>query len=62
MPAEAKQILIEEIEDWLFRLHSTLNYLRPGDYHKGNPEALLVERKRNLKAAALKLRGDELTE
>ena len=34
------------------RLHSTLNYLRPVDYYRGNPEALLAERKRKLKAAA----------
>ena len=34
------------------RLHSTLNYLRPVDYYRGNPEALLAERKWKLKAAA----------
>lgn len=34
------------------RLHSALNYLRPVDYYKGNPEALLAERDRKLKAAA----------
>jgi transposase InsO family protein len=34
------------------RLHSALNYLRPVDYYKGNPEALLAERERKLKAAA----------
>lgn len=33
------------------RLHSGLNYLRPVDYYKGNPEALLAERKRKLDAA-----------
>ncbi|MFQ5904135.1 MAG: IS3 family transposase [Candidatus Binatia bacterium] len=36
------------------RLHSALNYLRPVDYYKGNPEALLAERERKLKAAAAK--------
>jgi transposase InsO family protein len=34
------------------RLHSALNYLRPVDYYKGDPEALLTERKRKLKEAA----------
>ena len=34
------------------RLHSALNYLRPVDYYKGNPETLLAERKRKLKEAA----------
>jgi len=33
------------------RLHSALNYLRPVDYYRGNPEALLTERKRKLTAA-----------
>lgn len=36
------------------RLHSALNYLRPADYYRGNPETLLAERKRKLKAAALR--------
>jgi len=45
------------LEKWVMyydeeRLHSALNYLRPVDYYKGNPEALLTERKRKLKAAA----------
>ncbi|MCL0060105.1 IS3 family transposase [Dehalococcoidia bacterium] len=34
------------------RLHSALNYLRPVDYYKGNPKALLAGRERKLKAAA----------
>ena len=34
------------------RLHSALNYLQPVDYYKGNPEALLTERKRKLKTVA----------
>jgi len=29
-----------------------LNYLRPVDYYKGNPEALLAERKMKLNTAA----------
>jgi transposase InsO family protein len=33
------------------RLHSALNYLRPVDYYRGNPGALLAERKRKLTAA-----------
>ncbi len=33
------------------RLHSALKYLRPTDY-RGNPEALLAERKRKLREAA----------
>ena len=37
-------------EEWL---HSALDYLRPVDYYyKGNPEALLAERRRKLKEAA----------
>lgn len=33
------------------RLHSSLKYLRPVDYYRGNPEALLAERRRKLKTA-----------
>jgi transposase InsO family protein len=33
------------------RLHSSLNYLRPVDYHEGDPETLLAERRRKLQAA-----------
>ena len=33
------------------RLHSALNYLRPVDHYSGNPQALLVERKKKLTAA-----------
>jgi transposase InsO family protein len=36
------------------RLNSALKYLRPVDYYRGNPEALLAERKRKLRAAAAK--------
>ena len=36
------------------RLHSALNYLRPVDYYRGNPEALLVERKKKLADAAIR--------
>lgn len=34
------------------RLHSALNYLRPVDYYRSSPEALLTERDRKLKAVA----------
>lgn len=33
------------------RLHSSLSYLRPVDYYRGNPEALLAERHRKLQQA-----------
>jgi putative transposase len=33
------------------RLHSALNYLRPVDYYKGNPEALIAVRKNKLTKA-----------
>ena len=33
------------------RLHSSLSYLRPVDYYRGNPEALLAERRRTLREA-----------
>ena len=33
------------------RLHSSLNFLRPVDYYRGNPEALLAERRRKLSTA-----------
>lgn len=38
------------------RLHSALQYLRPVDYYRGNPEALLAERKRKLREAAARRR------
>jgi transposase InsO family protein len=33
------------------RLHSSLNFLRPVDYYRGNPEVLLAERRRKLTTA-----------
>ncbi len=36
------------------RLHSALKYLRPVNYYKGNPEALLAERKRKIAVAAVR--------
>lgn len=38
------------------RLHSALKYLRPVDYYRGNPEALLAERKRKLREVATRRR------
>jgi hypothetical protein len=40
------------------RLHSSLNFLRPVDYYRGNPEALLAERRRKL-VTARELRKQE---
>jgi len=33
------------------RLHSSLNYLRPVDFYRGDPAALLAERRRKLQTA-----------
>lgn len=33
------------------RLHSSLNFLRPVDYYRGDPEPLLAERRRKLQTA-----------
>ncbi len=38
------------------RLHSALNYLCPVDYYRGNPEALIAERKSKLREAAARRR------
>lgn len=38
------------------RLHFALNYLRPVDYYRGNPEALLPERRSKLRATATRRR------
>ncbi len=40
------------------RLHSSLNFLRPADYYRGNPDALLAERRGKL-ATARELRKQE---
>ena len=40
------------------RLHSALNFLRPADYYRGNPEALLAARRGKL-ATARELRKQE---
>ena len=33
------------------RLHSALSFLRPVDYYRGDPEALLAQRRRKLQTA-----------
>ena len=47
---------IERIVYWYNeeRLHSALNYLRPADYHYGEPEKLLEERRLKIKEARQK--------
>lgn len=44
---------VEGIRKWYNeeRLHSALNFLRPVDYYRGNPEALLAERRRKIALA-----------
>lgn len=43
------------------RLHSALNYLRPIDYYRGEPEKLLEERRRKLAKARQERREKNLT-
>lgn len=50
--ARAGEIIGEVIGDYnQVRLHSSLNFLRPVDYYRGDPEALLAERRRRLTTA-----------
>ena len=50
--AQAQSVIAEVIEDYNHRrLHSALSFLRPVDYYRGNPEALLAERRRKLTTA-----------
>ena len=44
---------VEGIRKWYNeeRLHSALNFLRPVDYYRGDPEALLSERRRKIAQA-----------
>ncbi|RLC63226.1 MAG: IS3 family transposase [Chloroflexi bacterium] len=63
---QARELLAEWVRYYNEqRLHSALKYLRPVDYYRGNPEALLAERKRKLREAAARRRevnqGYELT-
>jgi hypothetical protein len=39
------------------KCHSALKYLRPVDYYRGSPEALLAERKRKLRETAARRSG-----
>lgn len=57
--AQAKSVIAGVIEDYNHRrLHSALEFLRPVDYYRGNPKALLAERHRKL-ATARELRKQE---
>ena len=50
---QARELLAEWVRYYNEeRLHSALKYLRPVDYYRGNPQALLAERKRKLREAA----------
>jgi transposase InsO family protein len=50
--AAAEQVIAGVIDHYnQVRLHSSLNFLRPVDYYRGNPEALLAERRRKLTTA-----------
>lgn len=55
--------VIERIIKWYNeeRLHSALNYLRPVDYYRGEPEKLLEERRRKLIQARQKRREQNLS-
>jgi putative transposase len=49
---QARAVIAEIIDDYNhIRLHSALSFLRPVDYYRGNPEALLAERRRKLRTA-----------
>jgi transposase InsO family protein len=49
---QAQTVIGAIMEDYNHRrLHSSLSYLTPANYHRGNPEALLAERRRKLKEA-----------
>jgi len=49
---QAKTVIAGIIEAYNnVRLHSALSFLRPADYYRGNPEALLAERRRKLQTA-----------
>ena len=49
----ARDLLAEWVRYYIEeRLHSALEYLRPVDYYRGNPQALLAERKTKLREAA----------
>ncbi len=49
---EAKAVIAGLIDDYNHRrLHSSLSFLRPVDYYRGNPDALLARRRRKLQEA-----------
>ena len=48
----AKAVIAKVIDQYnQVRLHSSLYFLRPADYYRGNPEALLAQRRRKLRTA-----------
>jgi len=56
---EARQIVADWVEYYnAKRLHAGIQYLRPVDYYRGNPEELIRERQRKLEEAS-RLRRDE---
>lgn len=49
---QAKEVIASIIDEYNHRrLHSSLSYLTPADYYRGNPESLLAERRRKLTQA-----------
>jgi putative transposase len=47
--AQGEQVIAGVIDHYNHhRLHSSLSYLRPVDYYRGDPEALLAQRRRKL--------------
>lgn len=49
---QAREVITEIIDHYNHhRLHSSLNFLRPMDYYRGNPGSLLAERRRKLQEA-----------
>lgn len=50
---EARAVIAQWVDYYNHRrLHAALNYLRPVDYYRGDPEALMAERRRKLTEAA----------
>lgn len=58
---EAKAVIARIIHHYNHhRLHAALNYLRPADYYRGNPTALLAERRRKLQVARVLRKQENL--